>query len=149
MTTNGMTIIVKRITQLMTPSIFLLGMYVIIHGHLTPGGGFAGGVLVAGCFVLLFLAYGSDAAKSEVSKWRASFYESLGVFLFWFLALLGLVQGTHFFTNIISKTNPGQPYQLFSAGIIPLCNIAIGIEVAAALFAIFITLAVLKVGEKL
>lgn len=149
MTTTGMTLIVKRISQLMTPAIFLLGSYVIVHGHLTPGGGFAGGVLVAGCFVLLFLAYGSDAAKSEILKWRASFYESFGIFLFWFLALLGLIQGLHFFTNFITKANPGQPYQLFSAGIIPLCNIAIGIEVAAALFAIFITLAVLKVGEKL
>ena len=46
---RGMTIIVKSITQLMVPAIFLLGVYVIFHGHLTPGGGFAGGVLIAGC----------------------------------------------------------------------------------------------------
>lgn len=146
---RGMTIIVKRITQLMVPSIFLLGVYVVLHGHLTPGGGFAGGVLLAGSFVLMVLAYGSEEMKSEAGKWRASFFESLGIFIFWFLALLGLIQGTYFFYNFIAKTNPGQPFHLFSAGIIPLCNIAIGIEVAAALFAIFITLAVLKLGEKL
>ncbi|MFH1942120.1 MAG: MnhB domain-containing protein [bacterium] len=146
---SGMTLIVRRITQLMAPSIFLLGIYVILHGHLTPGGGFAGGVLIAGCFVLIVLAYGSDEVKSEARKWRATFSESFGIFLFWFLAVLGLIQGTYFFTNFIAKTSPGQPYHLFSAGIIPLCNIAIGIEVGAALFAIFITLVVLKVGEKL
>jgi multicomponent Na+:H+ antiporter subunit B len=146
---NGMTMIVKRISQLMIPSIFLLGIYIVLHGHLTPGGGFAGGVLIAGCFVLLVLAYGSEEVKSEARKWRASLSESLGIFLFWFLALLGMIQGTYFFYNIIAKTNPGQANQLFSAGIIPLCNIAIGIEVGAALFAIFITLVILRVGEKL
>jgi multicomponent Na+:H+ antiporter subunit B len=143
---KGMTLIVKRITQLMVPSIFLLGIYVVMHGHLTPGGGFAGGVLIAGCFALLVLAYGSEQAKSEARKLRASISESVGIFLFWFLAILGLIQGSVFFTNVLAK---GQANQLFSAGIIPLCNIAIGIEVGAALFSIFITLAVLKMGEKL
>ena len=146
---NGMTIIVKRITQLMAPSIFLLGIYVVLHGHLTPGGGFAGGVLIAGCFVLMVLAYGSEAMKSEARKWRATLGESLGILLFWFLAMLGLFQGAAFFYNVIARSNPGEPFQLFSAGLIPLCNVAIGIEVAAALFAIFITLAILKLGEKL
>ncbi len=146
---GGMTLIVKQISKWMVPSIFLLGIYVICHGHLTPGGGFAGGVLIAGCFVLMVLAYGSEEVKNEVSKWRASLSESIGLFIFWFLAILGLVQGTYFFNNVIAKINPGQPNHLFSAGIIPLCNIAIGIEVAGALFSVFITLAVLKVGEKL
>ena len=146
---QGMTLIVKRITQLMAPSIFILGVYVIFHGHLTPGGGFAGGVLIAGCFALIVLAYGSAEAKSEVRKWRASLLESTGIFLFWLLAILGVLQGSPFFINIIQKLNPGQSGQLWSGGIIPLCNIAIGIEVAAAIFAIFMTLAVLKVGEKL
>ena len=146
---KGMTLIVKRISQLMIPSILILSIYVIVHGHLTPGGGFAGGVLGCGSFVLLLLAFGSDQAKSDLEKWRASFAESLGIFLFWFLALLGLLQGSYFFLNVFQKSNPGQTNTLFSAGIIPLCNLAIGIEVAAALFAIFITLAVLKMGEKL
>ena len=146
---RGMTIIVKNITQLMIPAIFLLGVYVVLHGHLTPGGGFAGGVLIAGCFVLAILAYGSDEVKSEIRKWRGSLSESLGIFLFWFLALLGFIQGTYYFVNIIAKVNPGETYSLFSGGIIPLCNLAIGIEVAAALFSIFITLAVLKMGERL
>ena len=146
---RGMTIIVKRITQLMTPSIFLLGVYVILHGHLTPGGGFAGGVLIAGAFVLLVLAFGLEETKSEIQKWHVSFSESLGIFLFWFLAVLGLIQGTYFFYNMLAKGASAEPGQLFSAGIIPLCNLAIGIEVAAALYAIFLTLAVLKMVEKL
>jgi len=146
---QGMTLIVKKISQIMAPSILVLGLYVITHGHLTPGGGFAGGVLISGCFVLLILAYGSEKAKSLVYKERASLIESSGIFVFLFIAILGLIQGTYFFLNVFSKTNPGVPSALFSSGIIPLCNLAIGIEVAAALFAIFISFAIMRVGEKL
>jgi multisubunit Na+/H+ antiporter MnhB subunit len=145
---RGMTPIVKCITQLMAPSIFLLGIYVVLHGHLTPGGGFAGGVLISGTFVLLILAYGADEVRSRILNWYATAFESMGLIVFWFLAFLGVIQGTAFFVNVIAKANPGLPYRLFSAGIIPLCNLAIGIEVAAALFSIFMCLAVLKMGEK-
>ena len=57
---NGMTVIVKKTTQLIAGLIFLYGIYIIIHGHLTPGGGFAGGVILAGSFILLILAFGSE-----------------------------------------------------------------------------------------
>jgi multicomponent Na+:H+ antiporter subunit B len=132
----------------MAPSIFLLGVYVVLHGHLTPGGGFAGGVLIAGAFVLQILAFGSDERRSRALNWNATVFESLGLSLFWFLALLGLIEGVPFFVNVITKSNPGLPYRLFSAGIIPLCNVAIGIEVAAGLFFVFMCLAILKMGEK-
>jgi multisubunit Na+/H+ antiporter MnhB subunit len=57
---KGMTVIVKKTTQLIAGMVFLYGIYVIVHGHLTPGGGFAGGVIMAGSFILLILAFGSD-----------------------------------------------------------------------------------------
>jgi len=144
---KGMTVIVRKITQLMVPSIFLLGIYVVVHGHLTPGGGFAGGVLLVGCFVLQILAYGSDEVHNEMKKWRASLSESIGIFMFLFIALIGLIRGGVFFYNTISKVQPHEGFRLFSGGLIPLSNIAIGIEVTAALFAIFLALAVFKVGR--
>ena len=142
---KGMTLIVKTITSLIAGLILLFGIYIVVHGHLTPGGGFAGGVIIAGCFVLLFLAYGSEETTNQMKKWRASLGESLGIFIFWLLAMLGIFGGTYFFLNLLAK---GKPMHIFSAGTIPLCNIGIGIEVGAALFAIFITLAVLKTGDK-
>jgi multisubunit Na+/H+ antiporter MnhB subunit len=145
---RGMSPIVQCISRLMAPSIFLLGVYVVLHGHLTPGGGFAGGVLIAGAFVLLVLAFGADEWKSRVLNWNATVFESLGLFIFWFVAMLGLIEGVQFFVNVIAKANPGLPYRLFSAGIVPLCNVAIGIEVAAGLFFVFMCLAILKMGEK-
>ena len=142
---RGMTLIVKTITRLIVGLTFLYGIYIILHGHLTPGGGFAGGVIIAGAFVLLILAEGLEEMQIELRKWQASFWESTGIFIFWLLAMLGLFGGTYFFLNLLGK---GKPSHIFSAGIIPLCNIGIGIEVGAALLAIFITLAVLKMGDK-
>ena len=142
---RGMTSIVKTVARVIAGFILLYGIYVVLHGHLTPGGGFAGGVIIAGSFILMVLAYGCEDAAAEMKKWRASLGESLGIFLFWIMAMLGIFGGTYFFLNILAK---GKPFHLFSAGIIPLCNIGIGIEVGAALFAIFITLAVLKTEPK-
>ncbi len=137
---SGMSIIVKAITRLIVGIIFLYGIYIILHGHISPGGGFAGGVIISGAFVLLVLAEGSHEARSELRKNAATIGESIGILIFFVLAVTGLFFG-NFILNFLIK---GKPLQLFSAGIIPLCNIGIGIEVASALFAVFITLAILK-----
>ena len=54
---KGMTIIVKTISSWIKVLIFLFGIYIILFGHLTPGGGFAGGVILASSYVLLMLAF--------------------------------------------------------------------------------------------
>lgn len=140
-----MTTIVKTVTRGMAGIIFLYGVYVVLHGHLTPGGGFAGGVVIAAAFVLEVLANGSEEATSEAKKSGSSLVESLGTFAFWALAMTGLIAGPFFFYNFVWK---GTPFHLVSAGFIPLANIAIGIEVAGAILAVFITLAVLKTGGR-
>ncbi len=137
---TGMTLIVKTITRLTVGLILLFGIYIILHGHLSPGGGFAGGVIVALSFVHLMLAFGKDIAVSRVSKNLASNLESIGALMFLSIALLGFLGGS-FFLNILPK---GTPFNLFSAGIIPLCNIAIGIKVGVGLFAIFLTLVIVE-----
>jgi multisubunit Na+/H+ antiporter MnhB subunit len=142
---RGMTPIVKTVTRGMGGIIFLYGAYIVLHGHLTPGGGFAGGVLVAAAFVLHILANGSPGAESETGKSRSSLAESLGIFAFWLVGMAGLLLGAFFFRNLLTK---GRPFHLFSAGFIPLSNIAIAIEVAGALLAVFITLAILTTGEE-
>jgi len=136
----GMTLIVKTITRLTVGLILLFGIYIVLHGHLSPGGGFAGGVIVALSFVHLMLAFGKDVAMSKVSKNMASSLESIGALMFLSIALIGFLGGS-FFLNILPK---GTPFNLFSAGIIPLCNIAISIKVGVGLFAIFLALVVLE-----
>ncbi|MFH0877670.1 MAG: MnhB domain-containing protein [Candidatus Omnitrophota bacterium] len=137
---QGMSVIVKTITRLTVGLILLYGIYIVLHGHVSPGGGFAGGVIIALSFVHLMLAYGKDAALKKLPKEATSFFESLGAVLFLSIAVLGFTGGV-FFLNFLPK---GEPFRLFSAGIIPLCNIAISLKVGAGLFAIFVALVLLK-----
>lgn len=137
---KGMSLIVKTITRLTVGLILLYGIYIISHGHISPGGGFAGGIIIALSFVHLLLAYGKETALKKLPKAATSFFESMGAILFLGIAMLGFTGG-YFFLNFISK---GEPFKLFSAGIIPLCNIAISLKVGAGLFAIFVALVLLK-----
>lgn len=136
----GMTLIVKTITRLTVGLILLFGIYIVLYGHISPGGGFAGGVIVALSFVHLMLAFGKDTAVAKVSKNLASNLESMGAIMFLSIALLGFLGGS-FFLNIMGK---GSPFELFSAGTIPLSNIAIGLKVGVGLFAIFLALVILE-----
>jgi multicomponent Na+:H+ antiporter subunit B len=138
---KGMSLIVKNITNIAIGFIFIYGIYIILHGHLTPGGGFAGGVIVAGAFILRFLAFGSSGKDERKSSTITSVFESIGGLLFIGIALLGLIVAGTFFLNFLPK---GIQLHLLSAGIIPFCNIAIGIKVGAGLFSIFLALAAAK-----
>ena len=139
---DGMSPIVKKITQLVSGIIFLYGIYIITHGHITPGGGFAGGAIIAGAFILLVLAYGSKLLNLQKVEAGSSVIESMGILTFILLATFALLIGTKvFFTNYLPKGTIGE---LISAGVIPLYNIAIGIEVGAAIFTIFLALLIYK-----
>lgn len=141
---TGMTLIVKTITRLTIGLILLFGIYIILHGHLSPGGGFAGGVIVALSFVHFMLAFGKDTAVTKVSRELASNLESIAALMFLTVALLGFLGGA-FFLNVLHK---GTPFNLFSAGTIIFSNISIGIKVGVGLFAIFLALVVLEGANK-
>jgi len=138
---KGMTVIVKTIARLIAGFIFLYGLYIVLHGHLTPGGGFAGGVIIAGSFILLILAFGSQEIGEKTFYRFTSIFESLGALSFLLIALLGLIAGFYFFLNLFPK---GTPLHLISSGIILPANIAIGVKVGAGLLAIFLALAATK-----
>jgi len=107
------------------PLILLFGSYIFIHGHLTPGGGFQGGAIVASGFLLIMLGcWGWEG----INRNRFKVTESLSGLVFVIVGLLGLFYGGYFLLNYLPK---GIPNQLFSAGIIPIIYIAIGFKVGS------------------
>jgi multicomponent Na+:H+ antiporter subunit B len=139
---KGMTLIVKKTTQLIAGLVFLYGIYIIIHGHLTPGGGFAGGVIISGSFILLILANGSDFMNLSKEESGSTMYENLSILVVTFLAVSGMLFGAKiFFLNWLPKGTVGE---LVSAGMLPLYNIFVGIEVAASILTIFLALIIYK-----
>jgi len=137
---RGMTPIVKTVTSLVSAFILLYGIYIVLYGHLTPGGGFAGGVILACCFILLVLAFGRVFVGDVISERSPYVWDCVGALAFLAVALLGYYGGT-FFHNVLAQ--PGN-YRLLSGGTILPCNIAIGIKVAACLFGVFVVLSVFR-----
>ena len=143
---RGLTPIVKKAAQLMSGIIFVYGIYIVTHGHLTPGGAFAGGILLAGAFILLILAFGSEVISLRKEATGSSLTESISILVALMFAVLGIFLGTKvFFNNYLPK---GELGELFSAGAIPVYNTLIGIEVAAAIVTIFLALIIFKEEEE-
>jgi len=139
---KGMTIIVKKVTALISGLVFLYGCYIIFHGHLTPGGGFAGGTILAGSFILLIIANGIQYFRLKEEKEESSLAEGAGILLFLLFGSGGLLLTTHlFFKNFLPLGIAGN---LISGGVIPLYNIFVGIEVAAGLLSIFLAFVIYK-----
>jgi multicomponent Na+:H+ antiporter subunit B len=112
-------------SRVLTPLILLLGVYVFVNGHLTPGGGFQGGAIIASGMLLLLLA---DPLK-HFSHRLIAILESLSGLLFVGIGVLGLLFAGGFLDNRLLPI--GTLGELFSAGVIPIIYSLIGLKVGA------------------
>jgi len=141
--------IVRTTANVLLPFILIYGFYIVMHGHLTPGGGFQGGAVIATGIVLLFAAYSYTDLKEKVTLGALKNSETLGLLLFIFTALLALTAGFAFFGNwlvnggaifgdmVAFGPNPGD---LNTGGVIPIMNLAVGIEVLGAMGVIILSM---------
>lgn len=143
----NMSKIIRTTANLLFPFIMVFGFYVVLHGHLTPGGGFQGGAVIATGFVLLFVANRIDDITNLFSKTLFQNFETVGLFLFIGTALVALGLGFTFFMNYLANagglfgqvvTFGANPGSLNTAGVLPIMNIAVGIEVLGGLSIIII-----------
>ena len=138
---EGMSVIVKTITRFTVWLILLFGIYLVAHGHLSPGGGFAGGVVVALSYVHLTLAYGKNFVMDRINRSVMHSLEALAALIFVLIGILGLYFIGNFLANFLGI---GNLYYLESAGYIPILNIIICIKVGMGLYLVFFYLASFK-----
>ena len=129
--------IVKSITRMVIPFIQLYGIFIILHGHITPGGGFSGGTLIGTSLILYTLVFGLPTAKKKFSHRMSQIAESGGIIVYVGIGLVGLFISGQFLTNINAGFPLGEPGELLSGGMIPLLMIAIGIKVASTMVSLF------------
>jgi multicomponent Na+:H+ antiporter subunit B len=121
------TSIVVRVAGLglIAPTI-LVGVYIVAHGHQTPGGGFQGGVILATALLLTYLCGDYMTMRRVGPPSLIELAEGLGAAGFALVGVSGLVAGGAFFENWLGKGVPGE---LPSAGTIPISNAAVGLAV--------------------
>jgi len=130
-------IILRTVARVMIPFIQIYALYVIMHGHHSPGGGFQGGVILGASFILYLLTHGLEEAKIRMSEIKAGLFSSFGVLIYSGIGLLCLILGSNYLDygklSTILKVVPAQARSLGILGV----EIGVGIAVMAVMFSIF------------
>jgi len=126
--------ILNTASQVLVPIMLLFGAYVFINGHLSPGGGFQGGAIIASGLVLMFIAQ----PKKEMGHKMINIIESVSGVSFVLLGVAGVLFASGFLDNKILSL--GKFGTLFSAGIIPIIYIFVGLKVGSELTGIALSL---------
>ena len=113
-----------------TGFIFLFGLYIIFHAHLTPGGGFQGGVIISSAILLIYLSSDYKRFSSVVSFKKLEIIEAIGLSGFILTGVYAMLQGNNFLFNFLPYGSRGA---YLSGGIILLLNIFVGFAVSGGI----------------
>jgi len=126
--------ILRVISKVLIPFLFIFGLYVQLHGDFGPGGGFQAGVIIAAGVVLYAIIYGLNAAQQAVPKALVEFMVPLGVLIFAGVGVYGIVTGGNYLDyNHLAHGDAvhGQHWGVF------LVEIGVLVTVASTMIAIF------------
>ena len=139
-----MTVMVRTLIRALLPIALLYGAYIITYGHLTPGGGFQGGLILVGAVVSFYLAYGYDVMRRFGDE-ELDVAEHIGALLYVVVGIVGLLLGATFLANVFRGGVPGT---LISGGIVPVLNFVVAFKVAAGtLIVLVILIEALRKGD--
>lgn len=134
-------VIIQTLARLLIPFMQLFALYVIAHGHHSPGGGFQGGCILSSSFILLCVAYDINWAKARMSETLNTIYISSGVMIFAGIGFLCLILGGNFLDySFLHKLLPVDPVTARSHGIM-FIEIGVGLTVMAVMISIYLNVA--------
>jgi len=138
MTRQSDDVIVKTLSRLLIPFIQIYALYVIAHGHYSPGGGFQGGVILGASLILLVITYGLDNALRRMTERLNTILCSLGVFIYAGIGLLCVILGGNYldYKELDQILHVGIA-QARSLGILGV-EVGVGIAVMAVMVSIFL-----------
>lgn len=121
----------------LSPYIMLFGIYVIFHGHYSPGGGFQGGALLAASVILVRLACGTRVAELQIREFMTTPLAAFGVIVYFGTGIVAMLMGSYFLDYGVLPFPGGlEPAELRYYGILVI-EIGIGIAVMAILVMIY------------
>jgi len=130
-------IIIKTIARIFVPFIQLYALYVIMHGHYSPGGGFQGGVILGASLALLLITHGYDEMKRRVPEGVIILLGSVGVLIYAGIGLTCLLLGGNYLDysqlSVILHVDPAHARSLGILGV----ELGVGFTVMAIMYSIF------------
>ena len=136
-------LVLRVITKMLMPFIFLFALYVQFHGDFGPGGGFQAGVIFGAGFILYALVYGVESARKVAPDPVIRGLIATGLLLYIGVGFTGLFLGGNFLDYNVLASNPLSGQHL---GIL-LVELGVGITVAATMVTVFFTFAGRRIGE--
>ena len=127
--------ILKNIASVIIPCILLYGVYVVLNGHLSPGGGFSGGAVMGAALILYSAAYGMDSVTKFFNRKTFTALTTTALMCY------ALSKAYSFFTGangLPSHIPLGVPGAIFSSGLILILNICVGLIVACTMYGFYI-----------
>ena len=127
-------LILEKCAKFLVPIIIIFGIYVVLNGHLSPGGGFSGGAIMGAGLILFANAYGFSRMEKIFS------YKTFRKITFGALLFYGLAKSYSFFTganHLHSIISTGTPGNILSSGLILYLNICVGLVVACTMYGFY------------
>jgi multisubunit Na+/H+ antiporter MnhB subunit len=131
-----MTVMIRTIIRSLLPIVLVFGMYILTYGHLTPGGGFQGGMILVGAVMSFYLAFGYESLRRMRDE-DLDIAEHIGALTYVLIGIVGVMIGVAFLSNVFRGGVPGT---LLSGGIIPILNFVVGFKVAAGTLIVLLIL---------
>lgn len=133
----GESLIIQTAVRIMIPFIQLFGLYVIVHGHYSPGGGFQGGVVLGASFILMALAYDLKKTFGYLSERTNAILGSTGALIYTGTAAVCAILGGYFLDySALSKVIPLSPIEWRSMGIF-VVEVGVGLAVMNIMVSLF------------
>ena len=130
-------IIIKTLARILVPFIQLYALYVIMHGHYSPGGGFQGGVILAASLILLMITHGVKDTQKRISEKAVAIFSSSGVLIYAGIGVLCLILFGNFLDySKLATILHVDPAHARSYGILGI-EIGVGLAVMAVMFSVF------------
>lgn len=128
--------IVKTMARILIPLILVFGVYILVNGHLSPGGGFSGGAILGAGFILYAMVYGEEQALKVLSEKRVKIISICSLSFYCLAKSYSFFTGNEF-NGVHSIISAGTPGNILSGGLIMPLNIAVGLVVCCTMYSFY------------
>lgn len=127
-------VILQQVARILVPIVFVFSIYVMLNGHLSPGGGFSGGAMMGAGMILYACAFGFDKTRRFFGERVYTTVKVTALVLYGVMITYYYVMGANGLENHIPLGTPGA---ILSAGLILPIDLVVGLQVACTMYAFY------------